>query len=62
MPELRLLADFGQTLFPVALVRQRVGVHTPKFFDHFVQCKLRAARTQPGTQLHMATTILRMKK
>src|ERR1019366_516402 len=32
--KLNLLAHFGQAFFPVALVRQRVGVRAPKFFHH----------------------------
>ena len=32
MPELRLFADLGQALLPVALVCQRVGVRTQSFF------------------------------
>ena len=33
--ELSLLADFGEALFPIALVRERVGVRAPEFFHHF---------------------------
>ena len=34
MPELNLLADFAQLLFPFAFVGQRIGVGAPKFFHH----------------------------
>jgi hypothetical protein len=42
--KLRLLADFGQALFPIAFVRQRVGVRAPEFLDHFAMRHERAFR------------------
>jgi len=42
MPELGLFADFGQPLFPVILVCQRVGVRAPEFLHHLA---LRHERT-----------------
>ncbi len=44
MPELNLLADFGQAFLPVALVRQRVGVRAPEFFHHLALRHERAFR------------------
>ncbi len=34
--ELVLLADFGEPFFPIAFMRERVGIRSPKFFHHFV--------------------------
>src|ERR1035438_9171947 len=42
MIELRLLADFCQPLFPIAFVRERIGVRAPQFFHDLA---LRGART-----------------
>ena len=44
MPKLNLLADFGQQLFHIALVRQRVGVRAPEFFHHLALRHERAFR------------------
>jgi hypothetical protein len=35
MRELMLFADFGEPLFPIALVRERVRIRSPKFFYYF---------------------------
>lgn len=40
--ELVLLADFGESFFPIAFVRERVGIRSPKFFHHLA---LRHERT-----------------
>ena len=44
MPELQLLAHFRQTLFPIAFVRQRIGIRAPKFFHHLALRHERAFR------------------
>ncbi len=40
--KLMLLADFCEPFFPIAFMRERVGIRSPKFFHHFA---LRHKRT-----------------
>src|ERR1022692_737977 len=60
MLELNLLADFGEAFFPIAFVRQRVGVRAPEFFHHLALRHERTFRLRISEAvLHLAQRELR---